>query len=156
MILLITLPISFVALIILWLRNIRIYKHNYGGALGNFSLNVIHSYNVLHFAPNLKPLDVPHINFFNYTANLITKFVHFIIFSITSYLCSINDIYFVGIILAGVYGMFTVVAWIAYKHRRAYYNSVPNEQKKFFLPLLKASICVPIYQTLILVLLLIT
>lgn len=155
MILLVTLPLSLISLIIFWLRNVRIYKQNFGRSrLGG--LSIIDSYNTLFSAPNMRLLDVPHKNFFNYTANLITKFIHFIIFSVTSHLCAINDIYFVGTILIVVYVLFTAWSWRMYRYRSAYFNAIPSEQQEFFSPLLKACICIPIYQTLILILLVIT
>ena len=152
MILLIVIPIALILLASLWIRNVSLFKKAYSDPMGILSISVIKSYNTLNSAPNLRLLDVTDKNFFNFTANLILKFVHFVIFAVVSYLC--RDIAVIPIILSGIYGAFTAIAWLVYKNRRNYYNSIPANQQSDFIPILKASVSIPIYQSVILILLL--
>lgn len=147
--LLFVIPIALVLLIVFWRRNVSLYKQNYLDS-GYFNLCIVHSYNVLNAPINYKPLEVSE-NFFNFTANLILKTIHFVIFSVVTYI--FRDVPAVGIVLAGIYGLFVALSWLTYKGRYTFYKEIPEDHKPAFTPILKASICIPIYQTIINVLL---
>lgn len=116
--------------------------------MGGTMQSVVYSYNVLHAPPAYKPLEVSH-NFFNFTANLILKFIHFIIFAVVTYV--FRDIKAVGIVLTAIYSIFTALAYLTYSGRRAFYNEIADSaNKRMFTPIFKASICIPLYQTIIL------
>ena len=149
--LLIILPIAIVFVIIFWRINVSLYRRNYGPGMGIFNESLVHTYNALHAPINYKPLEVS-VNFFNFTANLILKTIHFVIFAVVSYI--FRNTIIVSIILCGIYGLFTALAWLTYKGRRTFYNEIPEDYVKAFTPILKASICIPLYQTIIAVLLL--
>lgn len=91
-------------------------------------------------------------NFFGFTANLILKTIHFSVLAIVKYLCF--DIPLVGTALCVVYAVLTVIAWFVYSNRKKFYNEVPDGFQSAYLPILKASFCVPLYQTIICILLL--
>lgn len=147
--LLFVIPIALVFLIVFWRRNVSLYNQNYTD-LGYFNLSVVRMYNTLHAPINYKPLEVSE-NFFNFTANLILKTVHFIIFSVVTYI--FRDVPAVGIVLAGIYGLFVTLSWLTYKGRYTFYKEIPEDTKIAFTPIFKASICIPIYQTIISILL---
>ena len=150
MVLLIVIPIAFVLLAFFWRRNVSLYRNNFGTYNGVLNRELVRMYNLFHSAPNFKPLEVSQ-NFFNFTANLILKTVHFIIFSVVSYI--FQNVAIVGFILRSIYALFVFLAWLMYDSRRKFYNAIPADQKSVFTPILKASICIPIYQTAIWILL---
>lgn len=151
MTLLVVIPIAFILLVLLWIRNVRLYQKNFVD-LGTLSLHMVDMYNVLNAPPAYKPLEASQ-NFFNYTANLILKFIHFVIFSVITFV--FRKYIVVKIILIVVYVIFAALAYMTYGVRRRFYNEIEEETfKKAFLPILKASACIPIYQQVILILLL--
>lgn len=152
MILIITLLIAFAFLMFFRFRNVSLYKNNYSDT-GFLSMNVrsVQLYNALHTSPNNKPLEISY-NFFNFTANLILKVVLFAILATVKYI--FRGIPIVGIILCGIYSFFVVSAWLVYKGRRTFFNDIPELYKKAFEPIMKASLCIPAFQTIIGILLL--
>ncbi len=143
--LLITIPIALILAIIFRFRNVSLYKKNYTG-INSLQIQSVHIHNTLNAAPNYKPLELSD-KFFNFTANLILKFIVFVILAIIKYFV---DIPAIGITICGIYAIPTVLAWFTYKSRRTYYNEITNEYtRESFLPILKASICVPVYQTVL-------
>ena len=147
--LLIVIPVAIAFVVLFWRRNVSLYRKNYLG-IGYFNQSIVHTYNVLNAPINYKPLEVS-VNFFNFTANLILKTIHFIIFAVVSYIFRNAA---VSIILCGIYGLFTAIAWLTYKGRYNFYKEIPSAQKSAFTPIFKASICIPLYQTIIAILLL--
>ena len=151
MTLLIAIPTALLLAVIFRFRNVSLYKKNYAGI--NFMRDqAINLHNTLNAAPNYRPLELS-INFFNFTANIILKFVVFVILAIIKYFAGAPA---VGIIFCSIYAIPTVLAWFTYKGRRTYYNEITNEYvQESFLPILKASLCIPLYQTALNILLII-
>ena len=145
MTLLIAIATALLLAVIFRFRNVSLYKKNYTG-INSLRIQGIDLHNTLNAAPNYKPLELS-INFFNFTANLILKFIVFVILAIIKYFAGAPA---VGITICGIYAIPTVLAWFTYKSRRTYYNEITNEyvQESFF-PILKASICIPLYQTVL-------
>lgn len=152
MTLLIAIPTALLLAVIFRFRNVSLYKKNYTGI--NFMRDqAINLHNTLNAAPNYKPLELSD-KFFNFTANLILKFIIFTVLAVIKYI--FRDLPVVGIIICTIYAIPTALSWFVYKRRRAYYNEIHNDYiKEAFLPILKASICIPVYQTVINALLLI-
>ena len=144
--LLITIPIALILAIILRFRNVSLYKKNYTG-INSLQIQSVHIHNTLNAAPNYKPLELSD-KFFNFTANLILKFIIFTVLAVIKYI--FRDLPVVGIIICTIYAIPTALSWFTYKRRRAYYKEIHNDYiKEAFLPILKASICVPVYQTVL-------
>ncbi len=150
MILLIVIPIALVLLVIFWARNVSLYRKNFAYGIGILNQSLVHTYNVLNAPPNYKPLDLS-LNFFDFTANLILKFVHFVIFSVVTYV--FRNVSAVGVVLIVIYMIFNLLAWFTYSGRRAFYREIPTDYTSVFAPILQASISIPLYQTFILFLL---
>ncbi len=143
--LIITIPLALILAVIFRFRNISLYKKSFTG-INSMRIQGIHLHNALNAAPNYKPLELS-INFSTFTANLILKFIIFVILAIIKYFVNIPTI---GVTICGIYAIPTVLAWFTHKSRRTYYNEITNEYaRESFLPILKASICVPVYQTVL-------
>lgn len=154
MIVLIVISIALIALLIFWRRNISLYQKNFSGSFSLINRRLVSMYNTLFSAPNAHLLDLSP-NFFNYTANLILKVMLFIILAVINYI--FRDITIVVWLVRIVYAFPFTISWWMYNNRRAFYLAIPEDQKDAlspcFRPILKASLCIPLYQTLLSVLL---
>ena len=154
MILLIVISIALIALLIYWRRNVSLYQKNFGGSFGLINRRLVSMHNTLFSAPTAPLLDLSP-NFFNYTANLILKVILFIIFAVVKYTC--RDVTIVTWLVNVVYALPCTISWWMYSNRRAFYIAIPDDQKDViapcFRPILKASLCIPLYQTLLSILL---
>lgn len=154
MIVLIVISIALIALLIFWRRNVSLYQQNFGGSRGLINGKLVSMYNTLFSAPTSPLLDL-FPNFFNYTANLILKTILFIILAIVKYV--FRDITIVVWLVNIAYALPFIISWWMYNNRRAFYIAIPEDQKDIlspcFRPILKASLCIPLYQTLLSILL---
>ena len=145
--LVIVILIAFVVMFYLWRRNHVLYYNGFVAGMGSLNISIVKSYNLFHAPINYKPLDV-FDNFLNYSGNLLLKFIHFVVFAFVVYFFGDNIAIF--LILSSIYTILIVVAWFGYKGRRDFYNEIDDDgTKEVFTPILKASICIPIYQTMI-------
>lgn len=143
--------IAILIFLVLWIRNKFIYNKYFKPNYIFFS-QLVHTYNVNNCAPNLKLLEASD-NFFNYTANLILKLIHFTVFAAITYFV---NIYFISLILIIIYVIFTYMSWFVYKNRKNFYKEISHfAYREAFEPIFKASICIPIFQTVIWILLII-
>lgn len=145
----ITVSIAIIVMVVFRFRNVKLYRENYTG-IGSLGVNVVRSYNALNAPPSQKLLEVSY-NFFDFTANLIFKLAHFIIFAVITYI--FRDIAIIKTIFLVIYSVFIALAWMTYKARTDYYKNIPPNERDFFTPIYKASICIPVYQIIIAVLL---
>lgn len=141
-------PISLALLIVFWIRNVRLFKRSYSSDM--LSLEMVHTYNLFHG----KLLDA-HYNFFNFTASLITKFVGFTVFSIIMFLLCYNDLQVVAIAVPFIHGIFLAMTLWIYWERIVFYKKIDVIHKDAFRPIFKASVCLPVYQTILQIMLLI-
>lgn len=138
--------ITAILLIVFWLRNVRLYRNSFGTYSGRWKSSLVDSYNILHSPPNYRLLEVSP-NFFTYTANLILKVIHFSIFATLLYI--FDDIMVLKYIFTGFYALLTITTWNMYKHRRTYFKEMDDTFREAFHPILKASVSLPIFQTVI-------
>lgn len=139
--------ISFVLLVIFWIRNRILYIKNYGNPTDLiFYRSTIETYSVLHEVPG-KPIFVLSENFFNYTANLILKFV-FLVISLLLY--HFIDSSILSIIISGLFLIIAIGDWNVYRKRFAFYKNISNDfTKEAYHGMFKACICSPLYQTVL-------
>jgi hypothetical protein len=142
--LLIYIPVALLLLGFFWIRNIILYKKNYSSGSGIFNTEMVRMYNIF----NRTPFEVSH-NLFNFSASLITKFVGFTIFSTAILALCYNEIYFIALIIIFIHGIFcTLTIWV-YIERIISYKKIDEIHKKAFKPVFKASVCLPIYQIIL-------
>ena len=149
MILLITIPSALLLLAIFWIRNILLFKKGFASPMSIFNIEMVNMYNTFHAAPNARLLGLSK-NFFNFSASLILKFIHSTIFSVVAFLC--REITVLAIIVSSIYFLLVYITWYTFIKRKQFYDSIPEPQKSAFKPIFKASICLPIYQTVVYVL----
>ena len=139
--------ISFVLLLIFWIRNRNLYIKDYGISTDMiFYRSTIQSYSVLHEVPG-KPLFSLSENFFNYTANLILKFV-FLVISLL--LCHFIDSSILSIIISSLFLIIAIGDWNVYRKRRTFFKNISNDfTKEAYHGMFKACICSPLYQTVL-------
>jgi hypothetical protein len=141
----IVIVVAFVVMRILQRRNNRLYFEEF--ACDKFNEMAVQTHNILHAPPKYKPLEASY-GFINYSANLWLKFFHFIIFSAVVFFFGSNIILFW--ILTSVYAFFMTVAFWGYTARKNFYCEIEDDFiKNAYRPILKASICIPIYQVVI-------
>lgn len=138
--------IAGILIIPFWIRNKVLYNEGFGDALnGRLNLMLINMHNTICDVPG-KPMFSVFENFFSYTANLITKFVIFIIVIIIEHFTN-------TFILVGIYILPVITDWMVYKNRKAFYNDMSSEYKKAYSTMYRACICSPLYQTILYLLL---
>lgn len=149
--LVIVIAIAFISLFYLWRRNHVLYYKGFVNGMNKLNVGAVYTYNVLHAPPTHKPLEVSE-NFIVYSGNMFIKFIHFTIFSVVMFLWGDNIVVFW--VLTFIYSFLVIVGWGGYKARKKFYNEINQEfTKEAFTPILKASICMPVYQTIIYILL---
>ena len=156
MVFIFTIPVIIISLMVLWARNILIYRDNYEGSINQMKLNVMQMQFLFCQDPKTSKLFQLQRNFFNFSANLILKTILWVIVTVVVYFCK-EDLQTVAYCICFAYLFFFVVAWCTYADRKnSYKNDIrPNAQFSFE-PILKASICLPIYQTILHICLFIT
>lgn len=137
--------IAVILLIFFWLRNKSLYIKGFGDRFNRtLVLHIINSYNTLNSPPG-KALFEIHNNFFNYSANLILKFIFFIVVKVITQLLDTSIFSFIFILIA-------LGDWNVFSQRRKFYINIPENQKKYYFYPYKACICSPIYQTILYIL----
>ena len=134
--------IAGILLIPFWARNKVLFKEGFGDILNcRLNLMLINTHNTICDIPG-KPMFSVSENFFSYTAYLIMKFVIFIVVIIVEHFTN-------SLILVGIYILPLIIDWRVYKIRRAFYNDMAAEYKKAYSTLYRACICIPLYQTIL-------
>ena len=138
----IMISIALVSIIPFWIRNKILFKNSFGGLLGTgFSCSTLSLHNTLHNGI----FNVTN-NFFNYTTNLILKFI---IFAALIFVEHFTD----TIIISILYLLYLLISWFVYKKRKAYYITVSEEQPISTLTAAyKACVSLPIYHTILFIL----
>lgn len=136
---------SLILLVVFWIRNHILYKKNYGNQVDlMFYHSAIKSYNLLYDAP-MKPMFILNENFFNYTANLILKFI-LIIISLS--LCHFINSQIFSTIISSLFLIIAIGDWNIYRKRRNFYKNISNDfTKEAYYGMFKGCICSPLYQT---------
>ena len=137
-------PISLALLVFFWIQNIIIFKKNYSFGSGIFNAEMVRMYNIF----NRTPFEVSH-NLFNFTASLITKFIGFTIFSVAMFALCYNGLYIIAYILPFIHGLFCALTIWVYIERIIFYKKIDAIHKKAFKPVFIASACLPIYQVIL-------
>ena len=139
----IVISVAFVLIFPFWIRNKNLFSKSFSNLLGNgYSDTLLQMHNTLH-----NGMFNATKNFFNYTANLILKFIIFTIMLVILY-CTKT------IIIPSVYLLYVVTSWSVYKKRKSYYDCVCEDgsDNNSLSTALKASFSIPLYHTILLAL----
>ena len=148
---LLSLLISFILLVVFGIRNSILYDKGFGNNVDRiFDLSSIQMFNNLNTPPARKPLFEIHSNFFNYSANLILKFIFFVICII---IINIANSHLITNILSTIHLIIGIIDWKVFLNRRKFYKFTPAKYKSLYYFPYKACICGPIYQTVLYILL---
>ena len=147
--------IAVILLIVFSLRNKRLFNIEFGDSV-NYTLYLpfINSYNAMNTVPGQQPLLAVQDNFFNYTANLILKFILFIIFIAIYYFS--EDYAICSVISLIIFGLILILDWFVFFKRRKFYKNIPQDYANLFIHSYKACICGPLYQTILFILVIIS
>lgn len=153
---LISITIALIIMIILVIRNLKLYDAGFGDKTDSyFNLQIINMYNNMHNSRDASGnLMLPvQKKFNNYNSYLIVKFVLFIIALLIVHFI---DAFAASLICSTCFFLNMLFDWWIYSRRRTYYNNISNMTfKEAYITSYKACICGPIYQTVLYLLLLI-
>lgn len=131
--------IAALAIIPFWLKNRKLYKEWISDL---FASRMVQVYNTLHRTP-LEPSE----NFRDYTANLILKFVIFVVLLLIQNAVVATSSFW-GTTIIGLYTLALCFARWVYKKRSQAMTQMSDEFARVFYSIYEASRCIPTYQTI--------